>query len=118
MKSQHDKILALMIARKGQQEWFYAPDFQKPGLPPELFVGYEATARMSELAKLYPMMIESKRDGKYRYIRFRFENIDEIFETSGSEMVDFLDQTFLKYGVHKGRHQLQKEKRRVTPLFG
>lgn len=63
-----------MIRNKGKQEWFYAPDFQRPNMNPELFVGYEASARISELVKEYPELIEYKREGKYRYIRVRFEN--------------------------------------------
>ena len=67
--TQHEKILKIMETNP-QKEWWYAPDFQQPDLG-ELFVGYEATARMSELAKMYPERIETKRIGKYRYIKLK-----------------------------------------------
>lgn len=71
--TQHEKILAVMVRNKAQ-EWFYAPDFQRPGMHADLFVGYEASARMSELIKDYPELVQYKREGKYRYIRVRYEN--------------------------------------------
>lgn len=121
---QKEKILALMISRKGNQEWFYAPDFMKPELG-ELFVGYEASARMTDCAKDYPYMIEAKKVGKYRYIRFKFERIDEIFSIAGPAMVDFLDRTFTKYNVPKDRNrakpipadQIKPEEIKPSSLF-
>ena len=107
---QKEKVLALMISRRGKQEWFYAPDFMKPELG-DLFVGYEASARMTDVAKQYPYMIDVKKDGKYRWIRFRFEAIDEIFRIAGPVMVAFLDTMFMRYGVSKA----QGEKK--LPLF-
>lgn len=104
-----------MISRKGIQEWFYAPDFQQSNMG-DLFVGYEASARMSELAKMYPSMIGVKKDGKYRYIRFKFENIDEIFDNFDRELVDFLDTAFMKYGVPKERGK-KVEKEEGQKLF-
>lgn len=47
------------------KEWWYPQDFMQEHPSHPLFVGYEASARLSELAKLYPEMIESKKDGKY-----------------------------------------------------
>lgn len=82
--TQQEKIVSLMIRRRGQQEWFLPQDFMKPELN-HLFVGYEASARLSELAKEYPFIIESRREGKYMARRFRFENYDEIWEKTGPE---------------------------------
>src|SRR5690348_16395794 len=100
---QKQKVLARMIMMKGKQEWFYAPDFQKPDMPQELYVGYEATARMSDVCKEYPYMVEKKKEGKYRYIRFRFEAIDDIFNMSTPVMADWLDGVFFRHGVPKER---------------
>lgn len=72
---QVEKIVTLMCHNK-QRTWFYPPDFMKPELGP-YFVGYEASARLSELASKYPDMIESLRKGKYVYRRIRWESYNE-----------------------------------------
>lgn len=93
--SQHQKIVALMIKRGAEQTqtWFYAPDFMKNGLD-DFFVGYEAGARLSELAKLYPEMIESRRNGKYYERRFKFENIIAILNIKDFVMRNFVIEKF------------------------
>lgn len=60
MKTQHEKILEVMSTDPGR--WWLPHDFMQPDLA-ENFVGYEASARLSELAKMGKL--ESKRDGKY-----------------------------------------------------
>lgn len=97
---QQEKILALMIKRKNEQDWFYAPDFMKENLG-ELFVGYEASARMTELVKQYPHLFEVRQRGRYREIRLRFEDIDSIFKNSAPGLVALLDKLFLRYGISK-----------------
>jgi len=64
-QTQREKIIRLMLRRRGEQKWFKAQDFMQPGLPEELFVGYEASARLSELAKEYPEFISTQLDGRY-----------------------------------------------------
>ena len=66
--TQVEKIVRYM-ARNPEQEWFYAPDFQQRNMDEDVFVGYEASARMSDIMRDYPGLIEVKRDGKYRYIK-------------------------------------------------
>lgn len=83
MMGQHEKIITLMIRRKGEQEWFKADDFMLPSLQKDdpLFVGYEAGARLSEVHQKYPEIVEPKKEGRYRFVRFRFENITiEVLE--------------------------------------
>jgi hypothetical protein len=82
MNTQAEKIVAYMIRRQGEVEWFHAYDFMPPHLAMSdpCFVGYEATARISELAGDYPAIIETGKDGKYRTIRFKFEVIDDALE--------------------------------------
>lgn len=77
--TQKEKLLVVMLRRRHEQKWFYAPDFQKPNMDNEVFVGYEATARISELYQDFPDLIEMKREGKYRYIRIRYENLDGVY---------------------------------------
>lgn len=61
--TQEQKILTLMH-RQPVGTWFIPPDFMRPDLG-DLFVGYEASARLSELAKNRPDLIWTKRQGKY-----------------------------------------------------
>ena len=70
--TQQEKILAL-LALKNEPGRFYKP--QELMDDPRLFVGYEATARISEVVADYPTLVEPKKVGKYRLIRFRFENL-------------------------------------------
>lgn len=57
------------------QQWFKASDFMQPELG-DLFVGYEATARMSELEREMPFLFERKMDGRFRLLRLKFENVE------------------------------------------
>jgi len=61
--------------------WWLPQDFMRPELG-ELFVGYEASARLSELAKLYPEKIESKRQGKYMARRLIVSKPKPVIEKS------------------------------------
>lgn len=67
LNSQENTILKAMLGNK-DKVWWYAKDFQHG----EYFVGYEATARMSELLR-YPFVIPGK-DGRFRTIRIDWEN--------------------------------------------
>ena len=76
--TQQEKIIITML--RGRREWWLPFDFMRTS-DGELFVGYEASARLSELRKEYPDMIESKRDGKYVATRLRREAVAEWFNT-------------------------------------
>lgn len=73
---QHEKILHIMGSGRKSQAWYAPPDFMDPALD-DLFVGYEASARLSELASRYPDMFESTRFDKYLHRRIKWEEIDE-----------------------------------------
>lgn len=76
--TQYEKIIKIMVNNK-DHVWWLPQEFMRPDLG-EYFVGYEASARLSELARLYPKMIESLRDGKYIKRRFKFEAIEEFYQ--------------------------------------
>lgn len=69
--TQHQKIVAYMC-QNHTKEWWLASDFMKPEMG-HLFVGYEATARIAELIGDNPDMFETKRDGRFRAFRIKFE---------------------------------------------
>lgn len=74
--------------------WFLPQDFMQSQLG-DKFVGYEASARLSELASKYPEMIESRRNGKYIARRLKVEN----FYVFSRTIPDELAQIFDKYNV-------------------
>lgn len=76
--TQHQKIITALCYKQG---WAYPYDFMPPRMDfsNPLCVGYEATARMAELRKKYPEMIETKADGKYKCSRIRRETVADWF---------------------------------------
>lgn len=72
--NQNDVILYAMI-KNPSKEWWYAKDFQYG----EYFVGYEATARMSELANKYPF-IKRGEDGRFRILSLDWNYTNQINE--------------------------------------
>ena len=74
---QYDIILKAMLNNRNKKEW-KASDFQKE----PYFVGYEASPRMSELARMYPDLINTGRDGRFRTlsINWECENIEEYID--------------------------------------
>ena len=70
---QYDIILKAMLTNK-DVVWWYAKNFQQD----PYFVGYEASARMSELANMYPEIIISEKDGRFRTLRINWKKEKEI----------------------------------------
>lgn len=69
--SQCKKILRVMIMEKWKKVWT-AKDFQKE----EWFIGYEASARMSDLMRMYPgLFIVGKLD-RFRTLRINWDYAD------------------------------------------
>ena len=71
--TQYDIILDAMLSNPSKK-WWYAKDFQYG----QYFVGYEATARMSELVSLYPTLFEVAKDGRFRIIAIDWSKEEEI----------------------------------------
>jgi len=94
--SQVQCIVAAMVSQPHKTIW-YAKDF----MPPErdfndpFFVGYEASARMSDLLRMYPYMFEAGKQGKYRTLRFKFEDKHAIL----AKCYDDMKQVIIKHLV-------------------
>ena len=73
--TQCDTILKALLLNENKKNWT-AKDFQDG----EFFVGYEATARMSELSKKYPNLLIVVKSGRFRTLSLNLENIKEINE--------------------------------------
>ena len=66
---QCDIILTAMLINK-DKKWWSAKDFQYG----DYFVGYEATARMSELKDMYGDLIIVGKDGRFRILAINWES--------------------------------------------
>lgn len=72
--TQHEKIIERMVVLRAIKEWFVPMDFMPVNMGPD-FVGYESSARLSEIAKWYPEMIDSRRVGKFKERRIAYERL-------------------------------------------
>lgn len=94
--TQKEKIIAIMI--RGKRDWWHAEDLMADG---EIFVGYKAQARVSELAIDYPEMIErtksTKGNAQHMY-RFRFENVHEFLPNLPPKLARFVRQELIAVG--------------------
>ena len=70
---QRDKILKAMIDEPKKKTWL-AKDFQNG----EYFIGYEASARMSEIANIYEDFIITGKDGRFRTLSIDWSKEKEI----------------------------------------
>jgi hypothetical protein len=73
--SQQQKLVKWMFIHR-HKKWWLPTDFMEKDMG-ECFVGYEASARLSELAKAHPDMIESEKQGKFVARRVIFETIGD-----------------------------------------
>lgn len=69
--TQHQKIIAMMC-KNHTKEWWLPTDFMKFEAG-EFFVGYEASARLSELQNNYPYIFETRQAGRFKERRLRFD---------------------------------------------
>jgi hypothetical protein len=84
--TQHEKILAIMLS--DVEKWWHAEDLMQHG---DIFVGYKAQARISELALQYPEMIErehSTKGNRQHMYRIRWDNWKEFMPKVTQELRD------------------------------
>lgn len=70
---QRDKVLKIMLDNPQKKVWL-AKDFQHG----ENFIGYEASARMSELASIYSDILITGKEGRFRTLAVNWDNIEEV----------------------------------------
>ena len=73
--SQCDKILKAMLM--GDKKWT-AKDFQYG----DNFIGYEASARMSDLLRMYPDLFIVSKEGRFRVMEINWNEVELINELS------------------------------------
>ena len=89
--TQHEKIFVVMLREynsTGKFKFWRASEFQHP--VHDVFIGYEATARMSELVKLYPWMFKTRRNGRFREVQLAMRYPREIYRALPSDMARHL----------------------------
>jgi hypothetical protein len=75
--TQCDVILKAMLENKSKRIWT-AKDFQDG----QYFVGYEASARMSDLIRMHPDIFIIGKDGRFRTLSINWdaEELEELFK--------------------------------------
>lgn len=76
--TQCETILKAMLENPQKNEWT-AKDFQSG----DYFVGYEATARMSDLIRLYPQILIVGKQGRFRTLSIDWQDQEEIERMKG-----------------------------------
>ena len=71
--TQKEKILKAMLKNKEKKNWT-AKDFQYG----EHFIGYEASARMSELAVIYKDILVIGKEGRFRTLSINWKKKRQI----------------------------------------
>lgn len=71
--TQCETILKAMLENPQTKEWT-AKDFQRG----RYFVGYEATARMSDLIRMYPEILIVGKQGRFRTLAINWDQAEEI----------------------------------------
>jgi uncharacterized alpha/beta hydrolase family protein len=77
--TQCEKMLWIMYKEIDNNKEWYGKDFQRGNN----FIGYEASARMSDLKRMYPSIFIEGKDGRYRTLRLNIEQKDYIEEILG-----------------------------------
>lgn len=73
--SQCEKILVAMLINKNKEIWM-ASDFQRG----KYFIGYEASARMSDLIRIYPTLFIVGKKGRFRTLSINWDE-KELIDT-------------------------------------
>ena len=67
--TQCEKVLKIMWDNRIKKKVWYGKDFQRD----PYFIGYEATARMSDLLRMYPQIFIVRKDGRFRTLELDLE---------------------------------------------
>lgn len=103
--TQHEKIIAIMAT--DCTRWWHAEELIGYG---KHFVGYEAAARVTELAKWYPDMIASMPSSKHprqKVRRFRAENSQTFLPLLPDKLRKFVEGV-LKDSGHAVHRRVQR----------
>lgn len=84
--SQRQKIVAIMCINADTKKWWKAHELINYTDHPDLFVGYEAGPRLSELTKEYPEIFETKPEGKFLLRRMKFETGKEWYNNAPKDI--------------------------------
>lgn len=77
--TQCEYMLKIMYDNKDKKRVWYAKDFQRE----PYFIGYEATARMSDLTRMFPEIFIIAKDGRFRTLELNLEHEEHIKKLLG-----------------------------------
>ena len=100
--SQQQKVLAMMCRGENNQ-WWHAYDYI--GWIHGLFVGHRAPARISELGREYPELIETIKDPdkpRLHQYRLRFDNFHQFRHTLPDDLKSVILSEMVRSGRLKG----------------
>ncbi len=116
--SQKEKILSVMIRAMDPDKWWKAEEFSDKKLN-DLWVR-EPNQIVSELGGNYPEMIEMKQDGKYKLIRFRFNNTAHFLHKVSSRIAEVIKSEMkelnLEYYGRKPEYRMDRERNVAVPI--
>lgn len=84
--TQQQRIVAVMCIEAATKKWWKAHELINYTANPDLFVGYEAGPRISELCRDYPEIFESKQEGKFLLRRIKFEYGKQWYSTAPDDI--------------------------------
>lgn len=77
--TQMEKILLAMYENRYSKKVWSAKDFQHE----PYFIGYEASARMSDLVRQYPQIFNVGKDGRFRTLELNLDEEQFILDIIG-----------------------------------
>ena len=89
-------IMVLILCYVGSDKKWIASDFQSG----KNFVGYEASARMSELVKIYPDLFIVSKVGRFRALEINWEEKEMINELCKIYEIKPFKKEFHKKGIN------------------
>lgn len=87
--TQQQKILTIMCRQPSK--WFYPYEFMRPDLG-DLYVGYKAPTRISELHAKYPYLFQTKKEDKYMQRRLNLKEFDKWYERLDEDLKEVVDR--------------------------
>lgn len=85
--TQKEKVLKILIKYGTDGRWFNTYEFMQYQ---EIFIGHRGPARISDLARDYPGLIETDSNDKVYKYRFRFNSINSGLETVPPKVKKFI----------------------------
>lgn len=110
-KTQEMKILQVWIRRQAGDisRFFLGSDFLDQPMGSPDHVGYKAPTRFCELCVEFPDLIETKKIGRFRAGRIRFENSEVFLKTLPKDLLSVVRDEMERSGVSFKKRVMEPE---------